>query len=103
MSKIQIRITNDKHPNNQHILDVTNSMKVIDIKKKIIDFLKIESKYIDINILLERPTREFGKFNLEPGILPRSFDNSKLSNFALKDDFLSISFVKDKNYQYLPQ
>lgn len=102
MSTIQIKVEDEKN-NNQNILDVSDSIKIIELKNKIIESLKIDSKYIDINFLLDRPIRKFGKFNLEPGILPRTFDNSKLNEFALKENSLSVGFVKDKNYHYHPQ
>ena len=40
---------------------------------------------VNIDLLLERARRSFGKFNLEPGIFPNSLDKKMLNDFALND------------------
>ena len=42
----------------------------------------LNCKYIDLNILIERPIRGLGKFNLEKGKFPRTFDNYILDRWC---------------------
>ena len=47
---------------------------------------------VDINLLIGRTKRVFGKFNLDPGIVPRSFNNRILDEFALSNgDIININ------------
>ena len=64
--------------------------RIIDIKKNILKDFFNNKGYIDINILLEKTKRTFGKFNLDPGILSRTFDNKILEDFGLNDFTLNI-------------
>ena len=57
--------------------------------------------YIDLNFILEKPMRTLGKFNLEPGILPRTLDRYKLDSFGIKDKNISLTF--DIIEDYVPQ
>ena len=71
--------------------------RIIDIKKNVIKDFFNDKGYIDINILLEKTKRTFGKFNLDPGILPRIFDNKTLEDFGLNDFTLNIKVESHTN------
>jgi len=98
MEKISFKITNNE--NEEVNLEVNKNIKIIDLKKIIMEKFKISAIYIDLELLLERPIRKFGKFNLEPGILPQSFDNSKIEDFAFGNEILSIKILNNNNYTY---
>ena len=98
MEIINFNIINNK--NEEFTIEVSKKIKIIDLKKNIMEKLKISEKYIDLEFLLERPIRKFGKFNLEPGILPKSFDNSKIEDFAFSNEILSIKILNNSNYTY---
>jgi hypothetical protein len=73
-----------------------SSNTILDVKKHIIKDKSLSCKYIDIEFCLERPMRILGKFNVEPGKVPRTFDRYKLEQFAFKDSItLSISEIND--------
>ena len=71
--------------------------RIIDIKKIILKDFYSGKGYIDINILLEKTKRTFGKFNLDPGVLPRIFDNKTLEDFGLNDFTLNIKVESHTN------
>lgn len=81
-------------------LEIPSNTRIIDLKKKIIETLNNNIKYIDIELILERPIRKFGKFNLEPGILPKTLDNSKLEGFAFNSEIFSIKIIENNDYVY---
>ena len=70
------------------------SKTFFDLKKHISnDILKLEDNYIDIEILIEKTIRDFGKYNLDPGIFSRILDNRKLSDFNIKNLLLKINVI----------
>ena len=75
-----------------------NTLSLLDVKKKIIKEYQIKSPYIDISFELETPIRILGKFNVEPGLVPRSLDRYTLDKFAFKGKIkLSITEITDYN------
>ena len=44
------------------------------------------SNYIDIDFTIDKPMRVLGKFKVEPGVLPRTFDRYELDKFGIKDE-----------------
>jgi hypothetical protein len=87
-------INNDKTIN----IEFLDSDKILDIKKKIIKELNLNVKYIDLNILIETPIRGLGKFNLEKGKLPRTFDNYTLDRWNIAGKEIEISFIEIPEY-----
>ena len=66
-----------------------------DLKNMIKDEYNILS-YIDIDFQIEKPMRVLGKFNVEPGILPRTFDRYELNKFGIKGEIdLTFHVVED--------
>ena len=67
-----------------------------DLKNTIKDEYNILS-YIDIDFQIEKPMRVLGKFNVEPGILARTFDRYELDKFGIKDE-INLTFHEVKDY-----
>jgi len=76
---------------NEKELLLNNSNTILDVKKEIIKQFNLSSKYIDILFMIDKPIRILGKFNVEPGKLPRTFDRYELDKFAFKD-IISINY-----------
>ena len=77
--------------------EFNSNVSFLNVKKKIINDLFNGIGYIDINFLLDKTKRTFGKFNLDPGPLPRIFDNRLLSDFGLDYDVLKIKIESYDN------
>ena len=56
------------------------------------------SSYIDIDFQIETPMRVIGKFNVEPGILARTFDRYELNKFGIKGE-INLTFHNVKDYK----
>ena len=67
-----------------------------DLKNMIKDEYNILS-YIDIDFQIEKPMRVLGKFNVEPGILARTFDRYELDKFGIKGE-INLTFHEVKGY-----
>ena len=57
------------------------------------------SSYIDIDFQIEKPMRVLGKFNVEPGILARTFDRYELNKFGINLECINLTFKEDKGYK----
>jgi len=69
---------------------------ILKVKQNIIKQLDLSCKYIDLLFVLDKPMRVLGKFNVEPGKLPRTLDNYKLDRFAFKGSVkLEIEEITD--------
>ena len=73
---------------------------ILELKKEVIKVLGLECPYIDISYEINKPMRVLGKFNVEPGLLPRTFDNYALERFAFKEDVdVNISLTEVSDYE----
>jgi len=81
----------------EYNLDVSNTIK--GLKKKIMCDFNTSSNYIDIDFQLERPIRTLGKFNLEPGILPRTLDMYSFDRFGIEGKTINASFNEITDYE----
>ena len=73
---------------------------ILELKKEVIKVLGLECSYIDISYDINKPMRVLGKFNVEPGLLPRTFDNYALERFAFKEDVdVNISLTEVSDYE----
>ena len=79
-------------------INCNNEDKIIDLKKNIIKEYNLNVKYIDLIFELEKPIRAIGKFNLESGLMPRTFDNSKLDKWNLENKEINILFKEVDDY-----
>ena len=68
------------------------------LKQKIIKSFDLQCKYVDIDFKLERPIRNLGKFNLEPGVLPRSLDNYTFDRYGLDGKNVRATFNEVYDY-----
>lgn len=83
---------------NDKKIDYELSQTLLDVKKNIIKELELACSYVDISFLLDKPIRILGKFNIEPGLVPRTLDRHKLETFALRDNIaISITEINDYN------
>ena len=73
------------------------SSTILDVKKRLIKELDLSCKYIDLEFCLDRPMRVLGKFNVEPGKVPRPLDKNMLSAFAFKDK-VKLSYTEVSDY-----
>lgn len=65
---------------------------ILSLKNKIIQEFNIESNYIDLEFLLDRPIRSLGKFNLESGIIPRPLDSYKFDRYGLDGKTVNATY-----------
>ena len=73
---------------------------ILELKKEVIKVLGLECPYIDISYDINKPMRVLSKFNVEPGLLPRTFDNYALERFAFKEDIIvDISLTEVSDYE----
>lgn len=73
-----------------------NVEKTIEELKNLIKTEYNITQYIDIDFRIEKPMRVLGKFNVEPGILARTFDRYELNKFGIKGDIeLTFNIVHD--------
>ena len=73
---------------------------ILELKKEVIKVLGLECPYIDISYDINKPMRVISKFNVEPGLLPRTFDNYALERFAFKEDVdVNISLTEVSDYE----
>ena len=79
-------------------ISINPEEKIVNLKKNIIELLKLDVKYIDLIINLERPIRCLGKFNLESGQLPRTFDNYSLDRWDIDNRRISINYSEVNDY-----
>ena len=91
-------VLKDKDSNTLKEYILQSSDKILDLKIMIVKDQYENKGNVNINLLIERTKRVFGKFNLEPGMLPVSFDNSSLDKFALKDGEI-INISSGKKYE----
>ena len=73
------------------------SITILELKQKIINICDIDSSYVDISFILDTPVRILGKFNVEPGKLPRTLDRYTLNRFALQDR-MTLEYTKVDDY-----
>ena len=71
---------------------------IMDLKELIIKDFSLNTEYIDINFILERPIRSLGKFNLEAGELPRTLDMYPLNRFELEGRIINATYNVVDNY-----
>lgn len=72
---------------------------VINLKKDLIKVFDLKTKYIDIYFKLDRPIRGMGKFNLDNGLLLRTFDNYKLNKWNLENKTLQCEIFEIDDYE----
>ena len=82
---------------NDTLLECDETKTLLDLRKQIIKDLNLSCSYVDIQYVLEKPIRILGKFNVEPGPVPRTLDRYTLNRFAYKD-IIQIEFTEVTDY-----
>ena len=77
---------------------IEDESNFLELKKKIIDQYNLTTKYIDISFLTDKPCRIMGKFNMEPGLLPRTFDHYTIKRMAYKNNVINIEITTVDDY-----
>ena len=80
------------YQNQTHEMAMDSSQTILQVKHNIVQMCHIEGKTIELVILIERPIRCLGKFNLEPGILPMSLDQCTLNRWDLEEKTIDLTF-----------
>ena len=76
--------------------EFTGDQTMLDVKKHIINELTLPCPYIDLTFVMEKPMRVLGKFNVEPGKVPRPLDSKCLDEFAFRDKVtLTVTEITD--------
>jgi len=78
-------------------MDIKDTM--LNLKQLIIKNMKLNVNYIDLNFLIDKPIRGFGKMNLEKGILPRTMDNYPFNKYNLEGKEILCEFIPVKDYK----
>lgn len=87
------------HNNDNKIIKLDISRTLLDLKKHIIIEFNLKCKYIDLNFRNETPIRGMGKFNLEKGIILRTFDNYKLERWNLDNKEIQCEIIEIDDYE----
>jgi hypothetical protein len=82
---------------NDTLIECEETNTLLDLRKRIIEDLHLSCSYVDIQYVLEKPIRILGKFNVEPGPVPRTLDRYTLNRFAYKD-ILHVEFTEVTDY-----
>ena len=77
---------------------INEDQNILSLKDNIIRDFSLDTKYIDLNFMLDRPIRCLGKFNLEPGNFPRTLDMYPLNRFDLNDRTINATFTCIDDY-----
>jgi hypothetical protein len=80
-------------------IEYDSNKTLLSLKKYIINELELESKYIDLDFKNESPIRGMGKFNLEKGIILRTFDNYKLERWNLENKEIQCEIIEVDDYE----
>ena len=70
---------------NDTLIELSDDKTILEAKQEIMKQLSLSCTYIDLSFVLDKPMRVLGKFNVEPGKLPRTLDRYKLERFAFSD------------------
>ena len=83
---------------NDTLIELTDDITLLDAKKEIMKQCNVDKPYIDIKYILEKPIRILGKFNVEPGVVPRTLDRYKLERFAF-NDVIQVEVIEVDDYE----
>lgn len=93
MDTVNFKVLNDESKEFPFKINYT----IEDLKGKIKELYNISS-YIDIDFKIEKPMRVLGKFNVEPGTLPRTFDRYELNKFGINSSDINLTFCEVRDY-----
>lgn len=71
----------------------------LSVKKQIMKEYSCQCPYIDLFILLDKPIRSLGKFNLDKGLFPRTLDRYTLDRYELDGKIIPVTFKEVEDYE----
>jgi len=72
---------------------------ILEVKKKIMKQLELTCPYIELLFNLEKPLRHLGKFNVEMGKMPKTFDRYTLDRFAfIFNEQIKVDYTEVDDY-----
>ena len=74
-------------------------VNIYKLKLDIIKDFELSCEYIDLNITIERPIRVLGKFNMEPGIIPRTMDMYPFNRYGIDNKIITATFNEVVDYK----
>ena len=74
-------------------------VNIYKLKLDIIKDFELSCEYIDLNITIERPIRVLGKFNMEPGIIPRTMDMYPFDRYGIDNKIVTATFNEVVDYK----
>ena len=81
---------------NDQMIECQDTYTILEVKQEIIKQLDLSCKYVDLSFVLDKPIRVLGKFNVEPGKLPRTLDRYAVERFAFKGEIqVEVTEVDD--------
>ena len=69
------------------------------LKLDIIKDFNLKCEYIDLNITIEIPIRVLGKYNMEPGIIPRTMDMYQFEKYGIDNKIITATFNEITDYK----
>ena len=87
MSVVNFKVVN--HENRAFNVSLDNTVN--DLRRMFAKDLFGSTKYVDIRCIMKVPIRGFGKMTLEPGAIPASFNDSRLSRFNLEGRSIAVN------------
>jgi hypothetical protein len=79
------------------VIVLENTSTLLDARKEIMKEFSLTCPYVDIKYILDKPIRVLGKFNVEPGVVPRTLDRYTLERFAF-NDIINVEFTEVTDY-----
>ena len=74
-------------------------VNIYKLKLDIIKDFELSCGYVDLNITIERPIRVLGKFNMEPGVLPRTMDMYPFDRYGIDNKIVTATFNEVVDYK----
>ena len=71
---------------------------ILAVKQELIKQLELTCPYIELSFKLDRPLRVPGKFNVDVGRMPRTFDRYILDRFAFSDKTIQVDYTEVVDY-----
>jgi len=82
-----------------HTYECTTKDTLTSLKERIMKEYNISESYIDVEYLITKPIRVIGKFNVEPGIVPRTLDRYPFDRYGLEGNTIKATFHVVDNYK----
>ena len=87
------------HDNITKEIQMDDSETFFILKEKIIQQFQCTCNYVDIYIVIDKPIRCLGKFNIDKGLFPRTLDRYPFERYDLEGRNISINFTEINDYK----